>query len=139
MVASRSSATLPGLVQRQVPLAEAGNTVRDVVSTLHGNDYASVDADRGHGRQALGGSRPHRLGWRSNVALTSAVLATIAIQLAIIYLPALQPIFETHQLSPLELAVVLVSSTLVFIAVELEKRWRRHPSAEGHRRVAPAS
>jgi Ca2+-transporting ATPase len=80
-----------------------------------------------------------RLGWRSNVALTSAVLATIAIQLATISLPALQPIFETHQLSPLELAVVLVSSTLVFIAVELEKRWRRHPSAEGHRRVAPAS
>jgi P-type Ca2+ transporter type 2C len=80
-----------------------------------------------------------RLGWRSNVALTSAVLATIAIQLAIIYVPALQPIFETQQLSPLELAVVLASSTLVFVAVELEKRWRRHRSAQGHRRVAPAS
>jgi magnesium transporter len=32
------------LAQRQVPLATAGSTVRDVVSTLHGNDYASVTA-----------------------------------------------------------------------------------------------
>ena len=32
------------LVQRQVPMAKAGSTVRDIVSALHGNDYASVSA-----------------------------------------------------------------------------------------------
>ncbi len=62
-----------------------------------------------------------RLGWRTNVPLTGAVAATVAIQLAIIYLPPLQPIFETEALSPIELGVMLAASTLVFIAVELEK------------------
>ncbi len=62
-----------------------------------------------------------RLGWRTNMPLTGAVAATVAIQLAIIYLPPLQPIFETEALSPIELGVMLAASTLVFIAVELEK------------------
>jgi Ca2+-transporting ATPase len=61
------------------------------------------------------------LGWRSNLALTAAVLATVIIQLAIIYVPALQQIFETQPLSGIELGVVLASSTLVFVAVEAEK------------------
>lgn len=75
-----------------------------------------------------------RLGWRTNMPLTGAVAATVAIQLAIIYLPPLQPIFETEALSPIELGAMLAASTLVFIAVELEK-WlgrrrsgRRDPS-----------
>ena len=62
-----------------------------------------------------------RLGWRSNLALTAAVLATGVIQLAIIYVPPLQPIFETQALSAVELVVVLVASTVVFVAVEAEK------------------
>ena len=32
------------LVQRQVPLAATGSTVRDAVDALHGNEYASVTA-----------------------------------------------------------------------------------------------
>ena len=38
------------------------------------------------------------LGWRTNKPLTYAVLATVAIQLAIIYVPPLQPIFGTEAL-----------------------------------------
>ena len=62
-----------------------------------------------------------RLGWRTNTPLAAAVAGTVAIQLAIIYLPLLQPVFATQALSPVELAVVLVASTLAFVGVELEK------------------
>ena len=62
-----------------------------------------------------------RLGWRTNTPLAAAVAGTVAIQLAIIYLPLLQPIFVTQALSAVELAVVAVASTLAFAAVEVEK------------------
>ncbi len=62
-----------------------------------------------------------RLGWRTNRPLAVAVAATVAIQLAIIYLPPLQPIFETEALSPVELGVMLAASTVAFIGVEIEK------------------
>jgi Ca2+-transporting ATPase len=71
------------------------------------------------------------LGWRSNIPLTLAVVATIAIQFTIVYLQPLQGIFDTQALSPLELAVVLASSTAVFIAVEFEKRARGRGSSSG--------
>jgi Ca2+-transporting ATPase len=61
------------------------------------------------------------LGWHTNLALARAVAATLAIQLAIIYLPPLQRIFETEALAPIELAVMLGASTLAFVAVEIEK------------------
>jgi len=62
-----------------------------------------------------------RLGWRTNVPLAAAVAATVATQFAIIYLPPLQPIFETEALPPVELAVMLAASTLAFLGVEIEK------------------
>jgi P-type Ca2+ transporter type 2C len=76
------------------------------------------------------------LGLRTNVPLVLAVGATFAIQVALIYVPALQPIFGTQALGPFELAVVLVASTLAFVAVEIEKAWfrgrdrRRPPTAQ---------
>lgn len=73
-----------------------------------------------------------RLGLRSNLPLTIAVTATLAIQLALVYAPVLQPIFETVALAPLELAVVLVASTMGFVAVELDKWVGRR--RRGHRR-----
>ncbi len=76
-----------------------------------------------------------RLGWRTNRPLLIAVAATVAIQLAIIYLPPLQPIFETEALSPVELGVMLAASTLVFLAVEVEKWVGRR---RGHRRHGTA-
>ena len=60
-------------------------------------------------------------GWRTNLPLARAAAATVVLQLAIIYLPPLQPIFETEALAPVELAVMLAASTLAFFAVEIEK------------------
>ena len=71
-----------------------------------------------------------RLGLRSNLPLTIAVTATLVIQLALVYVPVLQPIFETVPLTPGQLGLVLAASTLGFAAVETEKwvgRQRRGP------------
>ena len=61
------------------------------------------------------------LGPRSNLPLTIAVVATLGIQFALVFVPAFQPIFETVSLSPAQLAVALLASTLGFVAVEVEK------------------
>jgi Ca2+-transporting ATPase len=65
------------------------------------------------------------LGLRSNLPLALAVGGTLLVQLALIYLPALQPIFVTEALGPHELVVVLIASTAAFVAVELEKAFFR--------------
>ena len=62
-----------------------------------------------------------RLGFRSNMPLTIAFVATLVVQLALIYVPAAQPIFETVALSAAQLVLVLAASTLGFVAVEIEK------------------
>ncbi len=66
-----------------------------------------------------------RLGVRSNLPLTAAVIGTVAVQLALVYVPVLQPVFETESLTATQLAVVLVTSTLGFVAVEAGKWLRR--------------
>ncbi len=66
-----------------------------------------------------------RLGLTSNRPLTVALAVTIAIQIALVYVPAFQPVFSTQALSAPELAVVLVASTTAFVAVELHKALRR--------------
>jgi P-type Ca2+ transporter type 2C len=72
------------------------------------------------------------LGPRTNPVLLGAVLGAVAVQLAILYLPVLEALFDTQALRPVELVVVLVASTAAFVAVELEKwvtrrRSRRSP------------
>jgi Ca2+-transporting ATPase len=69
------------------------------------------------------------LGARSNPWLLAAVVGTVAVQLAIIYVPVLQSVFGTAALGPAELGVVAVASTTVFFAVELEKCLRRRGRA----------
>jgi Ca2+-transporting ATPase len=61
------------------------------------------------------------LGFGTNRPLALAVGGTLLVQLALIYVPALQPIFVTEALGAAELAIVLVASTAAFAAVELEK------------------
>jgi Ca2+-transporting ATPase len=61
------------------------------------------------------------LGVRTNLPLALAVGGTLLVQLALIYLPALQPIFVTEALGVEELVIVLLASTAAFVAVELEK------------------
>ncbi|HSO54425.1 MAG TPA: HAD-IC family P-type ATPase [Actinomycetes bacterium] len=73
------------------------------------------------------------LGARSNPFLLAAVLGAVAVQLAILYLPALQRLFDTQALSPVQLALVLVASTAAFVAVELEKWSIRRRSRRSRR------
>ncbi|MBL8342416.1 MAG: cation-translocating P-type ATPase [Rubrivivax sp.] len=62
-----------------------------------------------------------RLGLWSNPVLMGAVLLTLGLQLATVYVPALNPVFKTEPLELRELLVCLAASTVVFFAVELEK------------------
>ena len=61
------------------------------------------------------------IGWRSNSWLLLVVLGTVLLQLATLYLPALNTIFSTQPLALGELAVCLAASSVVFFAVEAEK------------------
>lgn len=62
-----------------------------------------------------------KIGLFSNLPLLAAVLVTLGLQLAVVYVPFLQKIFTTEALSQSDLVVCLVLSSVVFWAVELEK------------------
>lgn len=94
-----------------------------VFTTLAFLQLANAIAVRSERRSALS------LGWRTNVPLVAAVATIAVIQLALVYLPALQPIFDTEALGPAELAVVLVASSVGFFAVELQKWLERRLAA----------
>ena len=57
----------------------------------------------------------------SNRWLLGAVALTFALQMATVYVPLLQPIFKTEALSAGELALCIALSSVVFVAVEVEK------------------
>jgi Ca2+-transporting ATPase len=57
----------------------------------------------------------------SNAALLAAVGLTFVLQMATLYVPSLRHVFKTEALSMAELAVCLAASSVVFVAVELEK------------------
>jgi Ca2+-transporting ATPase len=61
----------------------------------------------------------------SNKPLLWAVLGAFILQMAVIYVPFLQPIFKTEALTISELLFTLLLSSIVFIAVEFEKMWKR--------------
>jgi Ca2+-transporting ATPase len=71
------------------------------------------------------------LGLRSNWWLVGAVALSLVAQLAVVYVPALRLAFQTEALSAAQLAVVAVLSTAAFVAVEIEKWWRRRRSSNG--------
>ncbi len=62
-----------------------------------------------------------QLGLTSNLPMLGAVLLTVAMQLAVIYLPALNPIFKTQPLPLFDLGVCFALSSVVLLAVEVEK------------------
>lgn len=66
-----------------------------------------------------------RIGLASNRPLLGAVALTLALQLATIYVPALNPLFKTEPLSWDELAICVGAALVVYGVVELEKAWRR--------------
>jgi Ca2+-transporting ATPase len=57
----------------------------------------------------------------SNKPLIGAVLLTLLLQFIITYVPVFQPIFKTEALSMGEFLLVGAASSMVFIAVEIEK------------------
>jgi Ca2+-transporting ATPase len=66
-----------------------------------------------------------KIGLLSNKAMLNAVLLTLVLQLAVIYIPFLQSVFKTNPLSWQELLISLVLSTIVFWGVEIEKYFKR--------------
>ncbi|HEU4556162.1 MAG TPA: cation-translocating P-type ATPase [Chitinophaga sp.] len=62
-----------------------------------------------------------RMGLLSNKPLLGAVLIAFTLQVAVTYTPLLQPVFHTTTLSVKEFIITGIASTLVFIAVEIEK------------------
>jgi Ca2+-transporting ATPase len=65
------------------------------------------------------------IGIFSNPALLIAVLATVAAQLAVIYLPAMNAVFKTAPLTGTELAACFGIGSIVLVIVEIEKLVRR--------------
>lgn len=65
------------------------------------------------------------IGIFSNKYLLGAVLLTFSLQMATIYLPALNAVFKTTPLTPGELMITLALSSVVFVAVETEKLLKR--------------
>ncbi len=55
------------------------------------------------------------------LATAITVLFTFALQLAVIYVPALNPIFNTTPLATPDLALCIALAALVLVAVEIEK------------------
>ncbi len=60
----------------------------------------------------------------SNKPLLGAVLLTFGLQMITIYVPFLNPVFKTEPLSAVELIVAVLISTIVFLAVEIEKAFK---------------
>ena len=76
------------------------------------------------------------IGLLSNMPLFAAVVLTVLLQLAVVYTPFLQQIFETSALSARELAVCFLLPMVVVIAVELEKFVVRRRDRDGSPKAA---
>jgi Ca2+-transporting ATPase len=61
----------------------------------------------------------------ANKPMLLALLVTVLLQLAVIYIPFFQPVFHTQPLSLPEILVTVAVSSIVFWVVELEKWMRR--------------
>ena len=61
------------------------------------------------------------IGLFSNLPMLGAVILTVLLQLAVIYVPALNEIFHTQPLPLYDLLVCFALASLVLVAVELEK------------------
>ncbi|MGZ5423289.1 MAG: calcium-transporting P-type ATPase, PMR1-type [Candidatus Aminicenantales bacterium] len=66
-----------------------------------------------------------KLGILSNPQLVAAVLGSFLLQMAIIYVPFLQPIFKTQALSLVDLGMIMVFSSLPLWTMEIVKALNR--------------
>jgi len=76
------------------------------------------------------------LGLLSNRSVLGAVLVTFGLQLAVIYIPALNTVFRTAPLDLADLGLCVALSSIVFLAIELQKwlvRIRTSPASDAVR------
>ncbi|HEY9490046.1 MAG TPA: cation-translocating P-type ATPase [Chryseosolibacter sp.] len=66
-----------------------------------------------------------KIGLFSNKPMVIALLATISLQMLVIYLPFFNEVFKTQPLTFKELAITSLVSSVVFWLVEIEKLFRR--------------
>lgn len=66
-----------------------------------------------------------KIGILSNKPLFGAVLLTFGLQMAVVYIPFLNPIFNTQPLTFNELMLTLAFSSVVLFVIEIEKLYRR--------------
>jgi Ca2+-transporting ATPase len=64
-------------------------------------------------------------GLLSNTVMLCCIAVTVVLQLATVYVPALNPVFKTQPLSVPEVTAVIGLSSLVFVAAEIEKWVKR--------------
>ena len=76
-----------------------------------------------------------KIGLFSNRSMVWAIVSTLGLQLAVIYIPFLQHIFNTQALSWIELLIAGGFATLAWVVVEIQKavlRRRHHSAGLGH-------
>ena len=96
----------------------SGNWQTVVFTVLTFSQLAQVLAIRSD-RQSVFSS-----GFLGNPFLLGAIGLTVILQLAVVYLPPLQRVFNTAPLSAVEFLACLLLPLIVLVAVELEKRLR---------------
>lgn len=78
-----------------------------------------------------------KIGVFSNKPMLLAILITVGLQLLVIYLPFLNQVFKTEPLTLIELAITISVSSIVFWAVEIEKRVKRFRMTKVKHEVLP--
>jgi Ca2+-transporting ATPase len=64
-------------------------------------------------------------GVRGNMALLGAIILTGALQLLIVYVPVMQPVFKTQQLSGQELGITILLAFVPLLIIEAVKLIKR--------------
>ena len=69
----------------------------------------------------------------SNKMLIASVVLALVLQFVLTYIPVLHPVFQTESLTLKEFTVVCILSSLVFVAVEIEKMFSRRRARRNKR------
>lgn len=120
-------------------MAFAMNVLGDNVDTWRSMVFTTLCLSQlGHALASRSGAESvFSQGLFSNRFMTWALALSVVLQMATLYVPFLNPVFRTVPLAPLELAIVVGASTIVFWAVEAEKLVRRMIARRSAGAVAP--
>jgi Ca2+-transporting ATPase len=78
----------------------------------------------------------YRIGWLSNPWLIFAVLSSLGLQLAVVYIPSLSRFFAAAGVAGVDWLVMLVAATVMFGAMKLVKTALAHASVDKHKQLA---